>query len=61
VPRALLENPALCSGLTAIAGRPTWHEAARMQDRPWSEPERAVREMSERAAGRPALQSMLGD
>jgi len=61
VPRALLENPALCSGLTAIAGRLTWQEAGRMQDRPWIEPERAVREMSERAAGRPALQSMLGD
>lgn len=49
---ALRENPALCAGLTAIAGRLTWHEAGRMQDRPWIEPERAVREMGERANGR---------
>lgn len=44
--RALAENGALRSGLTAIRGRLTWHEAGRYQDRPWVPPDQALRDSS---------------
>ncbi len=39
---ALKQNEALRQGLTAVAGKLTWHEAGEFQKRPWCTPDEAL-------------------